>query len=341
MRIGKYFVILLLLCAAHTHGKRVHRNIDTPLHAAQKWFSAWEFVSQNIYKLKSYTPVEFVFFDENYVYSTSAISVPDGDNIEGPNLFKNKLFWKRKEHNGNITLPDNQIVPVGLMSFASPMDGQQSFFVMPLLSFWQTAGVVSNEIGIDVLVTGVFLHEFAHTQQMQNFGKKMTAFEANHTFSVNFSDDMVQDYFEKDSLYTVRFRAEVSRFYDASAAKNKNECKRLTAQALQMHSARQADYFTGELSVLKEIDDFFLTMEGIGQYTMYAWLIHAKGGNIAPIIAEKAVRRGGSSWSQEQGLALFLLLKKYMKADEFGPLMFGKETISVIELIKKSIQAKP
>ena len=74
---------------------------------------------------------------------------------------------------------------------------------------------------------------------------------------------------------------------------------------------------------------------------MYAWLIHPKGGNIPADTALKAVRRGGKSWSQEEGLSLFLLLNKRMKPAKFGPLMFGSDTVSVIELIKKHIAVKP
>lgn len=337
VKCKKYLFILFLFCSFHTDGKTVKLTNDSALQTAQSWFKAWELVSQHIYKLKTYSPVEFVFFDEEYVYSTSTVSVPNGEIIDGPALFDKKFIWKKAAHSGMLTLPDSQRVPVGLMSFASPLEAKKSFFVMPLVSFWKTAGVISNEIGIELLVTGVFLHEFSHTQQMQNFGKRMSEYEANNTFAVSFSDDIVQDYFSKDSLYEKRFREEVSMFYEASAAKDKSTLKKLTAQALRMHGTRQKDYFTGEHNILKEIDDFFLTMEGLGQYSMYAWLIHTNGGNVAPNIALKAVRRGGKYWSQEEGLSLFLLLNKFVKPAKFGSLMFGNETVSAVNLIKKNI----
>jgi len=336
----KYLAILFLSAILNNPVYSLNSNDIPALSSAQKWFSAWEMLSRNIYKLKTYHPVEFVFFDDQFIYSTSVISVPDGEIIEGPSLFNKKFIWKRKEHNGKITLPDKQIVPVGLMSFASPMEGQKSFFVMPPLSFWQTAGVESKEIGIELLVTGVFLHEFSHTQQMQNFGKKMTTYEMNNKFAVNFSDDIVQDYFDKDSVYENKFREEVSLFYNAAVAADRSGFNNLTTQALQIYNARQANYFTENLKILKEIDDFFLTMEGIGQYSMYAWLIHPKGGNIATDIAVKAVRRGGRSWSQEEGLSLFLVLCKLIKPGRFAASMFGNEAVSVIDLIKKYMAAR-
>jgi len=336
LKYKNYIFLFLMLSSLHVFGTDTKLKTDTALQTAQQWFSAWEFVSRKIYKLKTYTPVDFVFFDEKFVYSTSAVSLPDGEIVDGPVLFDKKFTWKKAAHNGNLTLPDKQVVPVGLMSFAAPLTGNKSFFVMPLPSFWKTAGVTSKEIGIELLVTGVFLHEFSHAQQMQNFGKRMSQYETDNKFSVSFSDDIIQDYYEKDSVYEKKFRQEVSLFYEAATAGNA-DFKDLTLQALQMHNARQANYFTADRNILAGIDDFFLTMEGIGQYSMYAWLVHPKGGNIAPALAVKAVRRGGKSWSQEEGFSLFLVLEKRMKPAKFGKLMFGDETVSVIDLIEKNI----
>ena len=313
---------------------------EAALKGVEQWFAAWELVCKEIYKIESVMPVEFVFFEDTYIYSTSVVSIAEGELIEGPELFKKKLAWKRALHNGKITLPDKQVVPVGLMSFASVLEtgNKNSFFVMPLPEFWKAAGVQSKELGLDNLVTGVFLHEFSHTQQMQNFGKKMTAYEQQYKFETAFSDDIIQDYFEKDSAYNAGFINEPALFYAAAANKNKTKLKTLTKQAIENFRLRQNRYFTAGKTHFKEIDDFFLTMEGLGQFTMYVWLIHPKGGNIPADIALKGVRRGGRSWSQEEGLALFLILEKLSKPERWCKLMFGNKTESVIELITAKIK---
>lgn len=310
------------------------------LKGVEQWFAAWELVCKEVYKIDTLKPVEFVFFDDRYIYSTSVVSIAEGELIDGPELFKKKLDWKRALHNGKITLPDKQVVPVGLMSFASALENgnKNSFFVMPLPEFWKTAGVQSKELGLDNLVTGVFLHEFSHTQQMQNFGKKMSEYEQLYKFETAFSDDIIQDYFEKDSAYNAGFRNETALFYAAAINKNKAKLKALTKQAIEKLILRQKKYFTAGKTHFKEIDDFFLTMEGLGQFTMYAWLIHPKGGNIPADIALKGVRRGGRSWSQEEGLALFLILEKLSKPERWCKLMFGNKTESVIKLIAEKIK---
>jgi len=38
----------------------------------KKWFAAWELLSKEVYGLKKTIPVQFVFFDNDYVYSNSS-----------------------------------------------------------------------------------------------------------------------------------------------------------------------------------------------------------------------------------------------------------------------------
>ncbi len=326
-----YFVILLLF---NIFAVAQQTKTSSDLQAVRKWFSAWELVSKEIYNINTLQPVEFVFFDETDVYSTSKTSVPDGEPVSGPNLLNQKLTWKKAIHNGKLTLPDKQVVPVGLMSFASPLAGENSFFVMPLPEFWKNAGVESKELGFENLVTGVFLHEFSHSQQMRNFGKKLSEYEQKHTFSVEFSDDIVQDYFKNDAIYTQHFLEEVKLFYESVTDKSNIKL----TQAIGLLKKRQQTYFTGEKNIFSELDDFFLTMEGLGQFTMYVWMIHAKGGNVSKENALTGVRRGKKWWSQEQGLALFLVLNNLSKPKQWAKLMFAKEPVSVVELIEKKLK---
>jgi hypothetical protein len=262
--------------------------------------------------------------------------VPEGDLVKGPGLLGHKFVWKRALHNDSITLPDKSRVPIGLMSFAAelPEEKNKSFFVMPLPAFWQKAGVTSKELGDDNLITGVFLHEFSHSQQMQNFGRKITALEKENFFGIEFSDDIVQHLFSKDSLYTSMFERELNSFYRAVTEKDstvKNSLVRLGIDALR---SRHNKFFTGKFENLKEIDEFFLTMEGLGQFTMFAWLTHKHGANLPQDIAITGVRRGKKWWSQEEGFALFLLLGQLSAPANWAKPMFGSGTESVVHLIE-------
>jgi len=306
--------------------------------ATNKWFTAWKLVSKDIYQVDRVRPVEFVFFDDKYVYSTSTTTIKYGVNVKGCNLMNLSLKWRRTIHNDSIILPDKSIIPIRLMSFAAqiPNDTNKSFFVMPLPSYWEKSGTASKELGLENLVTGVFIHEFSHSQQMQNFGKEMTLFEKQNNFGVEFTDDIVQDIFSKDSSYLNLYNKELQNLYQS--VQDPTFDKVLVRDGLRLMSQRHSDYFKSQFSSLKEIDNFFLTMEGLGQYSMYLWLTHPKGGNLKKDIAIKGVRRGGKWWSQDEGFALFLILDKLSKPDTWAKNMFGYKTESVIDLIGKHLR---
>lgn len=325
------FLLLFIFSQFVSYGQK-SENLDPNLFSVKKWFSAWELVSKNILKVKTLQNVEFVFFDKEYVYSTSNTTIPKGEIIIGPNFLKKKLIWKKALHEGKIRLPDNQTIPVGMMVFASIFGDKNAFFVMPLISFWKEMGVESKDLGLENLTTGVFLHEFAHTQQTQNFGKQLSLYEKQYKFDVDLSDNIIQDSFQKDSLYVVDFKKEVILLYDI-AISEKN-----ISQALDVLRKRQSLYFQGDKKHFQELDNFFLTMEGLGQYLMYVWFIHPKGANISKEIALKGTRRGGKYWSQDEGLALFLILEQLSPPQKWAKQMFGKEVFTVTDLIQKQLK---
>lgn len=345
IRIRSIFFLLLVSgsCAAQKTvpvKQTIIKNDTGFAKAVNGWFKAWELVSKKIYGVDSLRPVELVFFDDRYVYSTSAITIEKGERLQPSRLLNQRFDWKKAPCHDSIRLPDKTMVPIQLMSFASEFEGnnKKSFFVMPLPSFWEKAGVKSKEMGLDKLVTGVFVHEFSHSQQMQNFGKKMTAFEKSSHFETEFSDDIIQHLYSKDSAYVNLYTQEVNAFYEAAATKHKDSLVILAKKGLAFMQQRHDRYFTGKDQQLATIDEFFLTMEGLGQYSIYAWLINPLGGKLSAAIAIPGVRRNKKWWSQDEGLALFLVLEKLSSPRKWAGGMFGNETVSVIELIKKEIR---
>lgn len=336
MRIIFYILILISTSlSVYGQSKTDDQKRDSAFYnATHKWFSAWKLVSKDFYRLKKVKPVEFVFFDDKYVYSTSAITIKKGRPIIGNNLMNLKFQWKKELHNDTLTLPDKSVIPINIMSYAAEIPTEnKSFFVMPLPSFWQQAGVSSKELGTENLITGVFIHEFSHSQQMQNFGKKITAFEKENNYDVEFSDDIVQNIFAKDSTYLKFYKKEIEFFY--GLIKNNAIEKNSVKEGLSLIKQRQNMYFKEKYQNLSKIDNFFLTMEGLGQYSMFLWLTRPKGGNINREVAIEGVRRGGKWWSQDEGFALFLILDKLTRPKTWARDMFGDKTESVTVLIER------
>lgn len=332
----------LVLCAAiafiapafTSFSNKIPVKQQADLQWLKQWFEAWDLVRGKVLMLPEAPPPEMLFYDDTYVYTTSVVSAPEGSPVNGPAFSGKKLAWRKMPHKGQLTLPDGQKVPLGLMSFAGPAGNGKSFFVMAAPSFWEAAGVKS-ELGLGNMLTGVFLHEFAHVRQFEGFGARVDAIEKTHAFGdVSVSDDIVQDLFKKDSTYVREFQSEVNKLYEAAFASSKEQVSSLAKEALGMLQRRHAKYFTGDKAILSELDNIFLSMEGLGQYVAVAWLVHPRGGNIPFNTAIEGFRRKRNQWSQEEGLALFLVLTRLSNPD-WNKTMFSKEPVSVLELLNK------
>lgn len=303
MRNTVFMLLLLISSTAKT------QSIPPGMNGVPKWFSAWDFVCQNKFGPSATIPTIFLYDDSLY-YSTASIAVTD-QRFTAPGPGGNLIVWYAGAHNGNLQIPDGQSVPLGLMSFAAADSAGHPFFVMATPGFWKNAGVESKELGLEKLITAVFLHEFAHTRQQRGMGAAVSAIEKKHPFNnPPLSDDIVQHLFSKDSVYVGKWKDETDLFYQAAFHQDKRTTKKLTCDALRMLHQRQAGYFTGDKEILRELDDIFLTMEGLGQFSGLYWLQHPSGAGFPFATAVDGMRRKRNQWSQEEGLAMFLILDK-------------------------------
>ena len=213
-------------------------------------------------------------------------------------------------HGGTVTLPGGRQVPLGPISAAS--DDAGGYFAMSMPSVWRAAGVTS-ELGLERLMDGVLLHEISHTSQLALASDEFERIAAGAGLdSANWNDDMIQDRFAKNRDYTAAWRAETEALYAAALAPTRDEARDLAATALGMLRARRARWFTGADAYLSDLDDVFLTMEGMGQWLAYRHYLSPVGGNETEAAALKAVRPDRTYWSQEEGLALILVLDRLL-----------------------------
>ncbi len=338
------FLVFLFSVSNEIFGQKIYSD-KADLEFRQtvpKWFSAWNLVSKEVYGLKTFDKVDFILFNEKTLYSTSDITIPNGEKILIPQILPYSFKWKKDELKENIMLPNGKPVEVGLMSFASEYKSKnaKSFFVMPLPSFWKQAGVSSKELGDDNLITGIFTHEFSHSQQIKNFGTKISEFEKLNNFGIDFSDDIVQNLFKDNEKYVSVYLEEIKLLENAIVENNWQIKKDLIKKALSHLKMRQEKFFVGKYSNLIEIDNLFLTMEGLGQFTMYSWLVNKKGANLQKTAAIDGVRRKKNQWSQDEGFLLFLLLEQLSSPRNWGNSMFGDKIETVVQLIEKYLLSK-
>jgi hypothetical protein len=351
MKIKFLFLSLLAIiyfasCKENASTQTKQKAIDTGLTSAATWFQAWELVAHETYHVNAATPVELVLFDEKYVYTTSEVTGEGGEIVEGPKLFDKPFVWFKKAHNGQLVMPDSTKSEVKIMSYTKPLFTKldtTAFFVTPLPSYWKIKDIGDHGIGYDSLSLIVFLHEFTHAQQIikshDGMDNIINGYLSKHPKDAElFSDDMMQDFYEKDAAYAKSFKIETDLFYAACAETDKTKQKALALNAISVLEKRQKGILEKDKKDLAEIDNYWLTLEGLGQYSTYAWLIHPKGGNMSHEKALPVLKT--RFWSQEEGFPICYLLAKYGGTETWWNSFFCRNPVSSIALLKTALAKK-
>jgi hypothetical protein len=181
---------------------------------------------------------------------------------------------------------------------------------------WRAKGVQSA-LGLETLMDGVLLHEMAHTRQFAAVARHL------EHLPDDISDDSLQEAFSKNADYVRDYETERDLLYAAAHAATDREARDLAAQALEHLRQRRDRWFTGENAKWREIDDVFLTMEGVGQWVIdWWWSTSPEGLKLDRAVAEREVRRNRKWWTQDEGLALFLVIDRLLpdwQSRAFGP----------------------
>ena len=218
------------------------------------------------------------------------------------------LTWAPRPHGETIHFPDGKDVPAGPVSFAAPVEGDPAggYFAMSLPSVWRAAGVQSG-LGLERLMDGVLLHEMMHTRQFYFVNPRLALLTRQYHLPEDIGDDSLQDTFGKIPDYVAAYTAERDMLFAAAAAPSDAEARVLAGKALTLMRARRAKWFIGDAVKWAQLDDLFLDMEGLGQWTAYAWFVRQ---GLPRDMVLREVRRGGKYWTQDEGLALFLTLDR-------------------------------
>jgi hypothetical protein len=217
-------------------------------------------------------------------------------------------------------LPDGTRIPAQVTSFAKPGKGG-AFLVMSLPSVWREK--VTSDLGLERLMHAVLLHEATHTAHTEFVSRELDDLTRRYGLPDDISDDSLQEEFSADPAYVADYVKERDLFYAAAAAASDAQAVQLAREGLAALRERRAKWFPGDKEKWAALDDVFLAMEGLGQWAAYAWLIDPKGAGVDASFALKQMRRGGKRWTQDEGLAIFLVIDRL--APNWQSRMLGKQ----------------
>ncbi|MEO6528267.1 MAG: hypothetical protein ABIP93_16720 [Gemmatimonadaceae bacterium] len=234
------------------------------------------------------------------------------------------------EHGGTIRLPDGDSLPAQLISITSRLPNGDMFLVMSLPGIWRSSGRASPH---DVLASAVFQHEFAHTQSA-SLGSRIDAL-IRRGLPAQVDDDVIQKRFDSLPEFQSAYAAERDLLFAAASAPDRARAIDLARRALAAIDRRRARFFRGPNAIYADAEDVFLSMEGTGQWSAYLWLVDPDGGAMPMAQALPFIRRGGRRWSQDEGLALLLVLSR------LAPLapreLFAPSATTVLPLLRRAL----
>jgi hypothetical protein len=168
-----------------------------------------------------------------------------------------------------------------------------------------------------------------HVRQFGQIYDRITATATPAHFPENqMGDDIVQKRFGENA----EFKAAVEKERDvllAGFTGDEAAARASAREALALIRARQAKFYTGENAPLSELEDLFLTLEGMGQFAGYSWLAYPKGG--AKPSADAVAQMRTRWWSQEEGLAIMLIVSRLVP--DWQARAFAQKPATALELL--------
>lgn len=302
----------------------------------QRALDGWEQVSREFLRIDP-TPLPWiVLFDASCIWHLAADGDPGGDArpISTSLTFAGSAVPVRAaRHDGTIVLPNGSPISVEMKASTSLYrSGRSVFFAMAMPSVWQTREVSATTRA--AYLQGVFSHEMTHTRLLGTTNRRVRELASTNDLVYPINDDVIQTEFQRTSGFEAAVNRERDQFYRAALEPNPAKRRQLLMRALEMVRTRHARHFTGANAVYAELEALFLAMEGVGQWAAYR-LTNALAGGQHPE-ALRLVRDNRRFWSQDEGLALFLLID--LLVPNWQTRIFNGTPVSPFALLEEAVR---
>jgi hypothetical protein len=235
-------------------------------------------------------------------------------------------------HRGDIQLPNGtHAQPIAIAFTSQTKESGAPFIVMALSAVWRHNTAWSQESDWPLFLRRSLVHELTHARQLEFFEDRIEDLAAQVRLKT-MDDDIVQTEFGDSDRFKTSVRREIALLYAAAVARDTVEGQRLAREAIRLIQVRRAIHFAGELAPWATLEQAFLDIEGIAQWAALA----AVRGEL-DLSTRYAIRsvRDVDYWSQDEGLALYLVLDAFVP--EWQRRMFTPDAPTSIALIQQAL----
>jgi hypothetical protein len=289
---------------------------DEQTRWTQTALDMWQTASVELLQLPAAPLPRIVLVDTTCTFHLAPDAATRAGRALGPTSSPRPLVFAGKSvpiravaHGDSVILPNGATLAVRGMAFTSLYDERRPFFLVALPGVWpRDARYAHDTTDWADFALGVMTHEMVHTRQLASIAQRLEDLQRRYPdLPEAMDDDMVQRRFSSKAGADSSIRAEVSILLEAAAEPDAGRRSRLTARALDALQARRCSWYRGVDAPYAELEDLYLDMEGVASWTAYEMARRR-----APHESEADVldrfRDNRRWWSQEEGLALYLLL---------------------------------
>ncbi|HET7275725.1 MAG TPA: hypothetical protein VFI91_11225 [Longimicrobiaceae bacterium] len=306
----------------------------------QTSLDSWEMVNVELLDLSPSSLPWIVLFSESCAWHLSSeySKIPDSRAGNLALTFAgNDVQVRVQPHQGTVWLPSGSAVPAQEMASASLYESKsrrtEPFLVLALPEVWLGNRKELDDSEFRPELLGIFSHEMVHTLQLVEVAKRVEALEKRFTLPESISDDIIEERFKEVPGFRQAHEAETNLLYRATSESEPTSKLALVAEALKIALNRQAKYFTGADAVYRELEGLFLNMEGVAVWAAFELSRSDPGSDIGA--TDPAATRARNTWSQDEGLALFLLIDDLVP--EWKQRVLGPELASPFKLLSEAV----
>lgn len=217
-------------------------------------------------------------------------------------------------HGGAVRLPNGRTIPPIGIGITSPARGDSTLFLaLALPDAWSAdpryRGANETRLGWEQYLVTAFSHEMAHARMLPGLLPRLRTLEVA-IFPDTLEDNLVQDRFRRVLPFARSVARETEMLGRAFRARTTATRAAYVRAALEMIRQRRGQYYTGNLSSWGELEQVFLDLEGVAQWTALH-LAHGSARLPAGEQMDRLLARFRSTsefWSEDQGLMMILVL---------------------------------
>lgn len=187
---------------------------------------------------------------------------------------------------------------------------RKTFFIVPLPALYHRLAGADQAPYLDELFLGMTAHELTHTRQLVGAAQQINRLRVRYNLPASLDDNIIEQEFGANDEYKRLFDEEQKLLASAIMAKGLADCRQKMGQALESARKRKQRFFIGDKAGYSDLEDIFLTMEGMAMWVQYRTARDRAPAGEDWLETLIKLSKNTDSWSQAEGLGLFLLIDR-------------------------------